>query len=194
MFILALVPSLSVVTVTARAASLGLRHGAAATLGIVAGDLVFILVAVLGLAALASSIDGALTALKYGGGVYLIWLGVRFWRTGPAQSASDAASTAISSSFLAGLLLTLGDHKAILFYFVFFPAFVDLSAVTPLDIAVILSIATVSVGTAKLVYAYAAVRALRDMGGIMSARVSRGLNRLAAAALVLVGVFLILKP
>lgn len=194
MLTLALVPSLSVMTVTARAVSLGLRHGAAAALGIVAGDMLFILVAVLGLAALASSTDGAMTALKYGGGVYLIWLGVRFWRAGPAQTIPGATSSRLSSSFLAGLLLTLGDHKAILFYFVFFPAFVDLSAVTTLDIMAILVIAAISVGMAKIAYAYTAVRAIHSMGGLMTPLVGRYLNLLAAAVLVLVGVFLILKP
>lgn len=73
------------------------------TFGIVAGDLLFIFVAVLGLTALASSIDGLLVALKYGGGLYLIRLGVRFWRPGPAQTPSGASSTKMSSSFLAGL-------------------------------------------------------------------------------------------
>lgn len=190
MLLLALVPSLCVVTVTARAAAHGFGHGAAAAAGIVAGDLAFILIAVLGLAALASSMDGVLTVLKYGGGVYLIWLGWRFWRAGPVQPASGTTPAKISSSFLAGLLLTLSDQKAILFYLVFFPAFVDLAALTIADIVAILVIATLSVGTAKLAYAGMAARA----GVLLGARTGARLNALAAGILVFVGVFLIVKP
>lgn len=190
MLVLALVPSLSVVTVTARAAAHGFPHGAAAAAGIVVGDLLFILAAVLGLTALAASFDGALTALKYGGGVYLIWLGVRFWRAGPVQTGSGAAQARIPASFFAGLLLTLGDQKAILFYLVFFPAFVDLALLSIPDIAVILIIAAVAVGSAKL--AYAAVAA--HTGKLVGPRAGAFLNRLAAGLLVLVGAFLIAKP
>lgn len=190
MLVLALVPSLSVVTVTARAAAHGFPHGAAAAAGIVAGDLVFILAAVLGLTALAASWDGALTALKYGGGVYLIWLGARFWHAGPARVVSGAAPARISASFFAGLLLTLGDQKAILFYLVFFPAFVDLARLTIPDIAAILIIAALAVGAAKLAYAAVAART----GTLVGPRAGAFLNRLAAGLLVLVGVFLIAKP
>lgn len=190
MLVLAVVPSLSVVTVTARAAAHGFPHGAAAAAGIVVGDLLFILVAVLGLTALAASFDGALAALKYVGGVYLIWLGVRFWRAGPVQIVSGAAQARISASFFAGLLLTLGDQKAILFYLVFFPAFVDLALLSIPDIAAILVIAAVAVGSAKL--AYAAVAA--HTGELVGPRAGAFLNRLAAGLLVLVGGFLIAKP
>lgn len=190
MLVLALVPSLSVVTVTARAATHGFGHGAAAAAGIVAGDLVFILIAVLGLAALASSMEGVLTVLKYGGGIYLIWLGIRFWRAGPVQPAPGAASARMSSSFLAGLLLTLGDQKAILFYLVFFPAFVDLARLTVPDIAAILVIAAVSVGAAKLAYAGMAARA----GVLFSPRTGARLNAVAAGILIVVGVILVVKP
>ena len=64
MLFLALVPSLSVLAVTARAVALGLRHGVAATLGIVAGDLVFIIVAVLGLSVLAEVAGAYLVVLS----------------------------------------------------------------------------------------------------------------------------------
>ena len=200
MLVLALVPSLSVLTVTARAAALGLRHGVAATLGIVAGDLVFIIVAVLGLSVLADAAADYLVVLSYAGGVYLIWLGIRLWRSAPVMSASCAAapevaadSTPLFSSMTAGLLLTLGDQKAILFYFVFFPAFADLDRLTPLDTGLILVVAAVAVGAAKLAYALAAIRAVTFIGGTAGQPVAIFLNRLAALILVAVGGSLIIR-
>ncbi|MEN8133536.1 MAG: LysE family transporter, partial [Pseudomonadota bacterium] len=65
MLILALVPSLSVITVVARSATFGFAHGALTAMGVVASDIVFILVAVLGLTAIAESMEGLLTVFKY---------------------------------------------------------------------------------------------------------------------------------
>jgi len=50
-------------------------------------------------------------------------------------------------------MITLGDQKAILFYLGFFPAFLDLVAMSALDTAVILLVTTVAVGGVKLAYA-----------------------------------------
>jgi len=196
MLFLALVPSLSVLAVTARAVALGLRHGVAATLGIVAGDLVFIIVAVLGLSVLAEVAGAYLVVLSYAGGVYLIWLGIRLWRSAPVISvpaAPAAEPTPLFSSLMAGLLLTLGDQKAILFYFVFFPAFADLDRLTPLDTGLILLVAAVAVGAAKLAYALAAIRAVTFISGTAGHAVAIFLNRLAALILMVVGGFLILR-
>ena len=59
MIVLAIIPSISVLAVSARAAAFGFTHGMFTALGIVAGDIIFILIAVYGLALLAG-----LTAIK----------------------------------------------------------------------------------------------------------------------------------
>lgn len=56
MALLAAVPSVSVATVVARAASAGFTHGALVALGIVAGDILFILAAIFGLVLLAEAL------------------------------------------------------------------------------------------------------------------------------------------
>ena len=91
---------------------------------------------------------------------------------------------------MTGLLITLGDQKAILFYLGFFPAFLDLSEMTPADTLIIIIIATLGVGGAKLVYAFLADRARVLFDGSGAAR---GLNLLAAGIMVAVGVVLLLK-
>ncbi len=191
MLVLALVPSLSVITVSARSAAFGFVHGAFTAMGVVAGDIVFILIAILGLAAIAESMQGLLVILKYCGGAYLVWLGIQLWRLKPAlQQVENGATASIASSFMAGLLLTLGDQKAILFYLVFFPAFVDLSKISLLDATIIVIIATVSVGGAKLGYAFVAGRA----NLLPNPEVQRTMKVIAAFLLVCVGLLLILMP
>lgn len=188
MSLLAAVPSLSVLAVTARAAAAGFRQGAWVTLGIVAGDTVFIVLAIFGLQWLAAVLGEAFVWLKYPGAAYLLWLGFRLWRADPVVEVQAAGGAgAAASSFMSGLLLTLGDQKAILFYLGFFPAFVDLAALTWSDALVLIVIAAVAVGGVKLVYAAAAGRA----GAMAGPRLGRLLNRLAGGVLLAVASYLL---
>jgi len=153
---LALVPSTSVALVVARTSSAGFSHGSAVAAGIVAGDLVFVFLAVLGMAALAEVVGSFFLILRYLAGAYLIWFGISLMRSEVSLSVGDSGRSAskLSASFLSGLLLTLGDVKAIFFYASLFPAFVDLATITALDIAIIAVITVVAVGGVKLGYAY----------------------------------------
>lgn len=190
MLILALVPSLSVITVTARSAAYGFTHGALTALGIVAGDVVFILIAVMGLAAMTESVQGLRVVLKYAGGVYLIWLGFKLWKPGVRKQEIDIKQhVRLSSSFMAGFLLTLSDQKAILFYLVFLPAFMDLSKITLLDTVTIVVIAIISIGSAKLGYAYFSDKVIQKSDGKLQKFISVG----AAFVMVSVGMLLLLK-
>lgn len=190
MTLLALVPSVSVLAVSARAASAGFSHGVYVTLGIIAGDAIFIVLAIFGLHLLAEAMGETFVFIKYLGGAYLIWLGIRLWRSGAAAATEQAhADTSASSSFMTGLLITLGDQKAILFYLGFLPAFMDLTTLTVLDALIVLSIAVVAVGGVKLGYAYVASRA----GALVGAGVGRTLNIVAACVMIVVGVVVMVR-
>ncbi len=116
----ALVPSVSVLAVSARSAALGFAHGVLTTAGIVVGDIVFIIIAIYGLSLLADLMGNHFALIRYFGGAYLIWLGTVLWRSTPkADGVEGSSMTSMSSSFLTGLLITLADQKAILFYRLF---------------------------------------------------------------------------
>jgi threonine/homoserine/homoserine lactone efflux protein len=189
--VLAIVPSVSVFAVTARAAAFGFSHGLFTALGIVVADILFILVAVYGLALVAELMGDQFHLIQYIGAAYLIWLGVSLWRSEVrARASEDLRQSSWLSSFLTGFLITLADQKAILFYLGFFPAFIDLSTMTPADTLIIIAIAILGVGGAKLVYAFLAARAsvlFKD------SRALRGINVLAACVMIAVGVVLLLK-
>ena len=160
MVVLALVPSISVLAVTTRSAASGFVHGVSTTAGIVVGDVFFIILAIFGLSVLADTLGSLFVLVNYLGGTYLIWLGITLWRSRPkAVEEGGVTESSLLSSFLAGLFITLGDQKAILFYLVFFPAFVDLSALSYLDAGLIILIAIIAVGGVKLAYAFMADRA-----------------------------------
>ena len=189
--VLAAVPSVSVLAVTARAATFGFSHGLCTAAGIVVADILFILVAVYGLALVAAMMGDQFRLVQYVGAAYLVWLGVSLWRSETRAGKSDTIRESSGlSSFLAGFLLTLADQKAILFYLGFFPAFIDLSTMTVADTLIIIAVAVLGVGGAKLVYALLADRASHLL---RNTRALRGMNLLAACVMIGVGLMLFLR-
>lgn len=191
MVVLALLPSLSVMTVLARSASLGFRHGAVTSLGIVMGDICYIFLVIYGLAVLAERMASLMVIIQYFGAAYLIWLGLLLWRSkSSALDIEKIANVSFTSSFWAGFLLTLGDQKAILFYLSFFPAFVDLSTLSVLDTVSVVAIAITAVGGVKLAYAFVADRA-RSL--LPSAQTSRAISLVAGTVMMGVGIAVLLR-
>ena len=192
MAILALIPSPSVFTVVARSLSMGLLHGILTATGIMVGDFVFILLAIAGLAAIADSLDLLFTIVKIAGAAYLVWLGIRLWlaKVDAVTISNDQLTASLGSSFMCGLLITLGDPKAIVFYISFFPAFVDVSQLSVLDTGVVLLIAAIAVGGTKMAYAY-----LADQARVLfkSAKAKRLLNRIAAVVMIGTSIVIVLK-
>lgn len=187
----ALVPGVSVFTVTSRTVSSGLRHGVFATAGIVTGDILFILVALFGLSILVDALGDHYVLLKYLGGAYLVFLGVVLWRSQTrARDPDTPVESSLLASFLAGLLITLSDQKAILFYLGFFPAFLDLSQLTFLDTGIIILLATVTVGGTKLGYAMMADQA-RTL--FQNPAALKRLNMAAGSVLLGAGIYLLIR-
>lgn len=174
--------------VSARSAASGFAHGAATTLGIVLGDLVFIMLAVFGLVLFVEAMGDWVFLVKYVAGAYLLWLGVQLWRSRSNNVTRDGVERAsLWSSFMAGLLITLADQKAVFFYLAFFPAFIDLVELSWVDVSLVGAITIVAVGGVKLGYAYAADRAVTLFGSGMAAK----MNSIAAAVMVSTGVLIL---
>lgn len=195
MVILAAVPSVSVLTVVARSITSGWRQGVFTTLGIVVGDIVLIVFAICGLSVLVETMGSLFILVKYLGGAYLIGLGITLWRststaTDNTTDVKGVLATSGLSSFLTGLFVTLGDLKAILFYLGFFPAFVDLSTLSVVEVSIIIAIAAVAVGGVKLGYAFIAERASLLLH---KPSAKSRINRLAGGVMMGIGIFLILK-
>jgi threonine/homoserine/homoserine lactone efflux protein len=190
MIILAAIPSVSVLAVSTRAATSGFIHGVFTTIGIVLGDIVFIMIAIWGLSLFAQTIESLFFLIKYLGGAYLIWLGISLFRSKSKDvEKGKVVKSSLMSSFLTGLSITLGDQKATLFYLGFFPAFLDLSKISYIDTIIIIAITIVSVGGVKLGYAFMANKARL----LISAKIRKGINIAAGSVMTAVGVFLIVK-
>ena len=106
-------------------------HGLVTVIGILVGDLVFLMLAIYGLSAIAETMGDLFVVVKYLGGAYLIWFGLGLWRArSTTVEVEEIQETSWVSNFLCGLTITLGDPKAILFYLSFLPAFLDVTRVS----------------------------------------------------------------
>ncbi len=191
MLMLALYPGVSSLAVASRSAAYGFRQGLMTTLGIVSVDLIFIFVAISGLSLITESMSFVFLLIKYLGGTYLIWLGVQLWRSTEKIAPSDKLSkTSLFTSFLNGFLITLADVKAIFFYLVFFPAYIDLTSLSFLQTSILLIISISAVALAKLCYAFMAdqTRVFFNKPGTL-----KRINIIVGAIMAITGLFLILK-
>ncbi len=190
MLILAALPSISVLAVTTRSAAFGLAQGATTAAGVVAGDIIFIIIAITGLSVVADTMGNMFLLVKYLGAAYLVWLGIRLLRSCPSDAADTPQKNGShANSFMTGFLITMGDQKAIFFYLGFFPAFMDLAALTLADITIILLVAALAVGGSKLVYAALAAQA----GLVITKHTHRLLNLAAGCTIISVGIFIMAK-
>ena len=191
---LAALPSSSVALVIARSISMGTSHGIAVAAGIVLGDLVFIALVMLGLSVVAEAMGGAFVIIKILGALYLIWLGVSLLRSkhgGSLVVDADRQRGSYTASLLSGLLLTLGDVKAIFFYLSLLPVFVDLSSLQLADTSLVVVVTIVAVGGVKSLYALAASRFHAHFNDKPGAELTK---RAAGAALIVAGGTIIVKP
>ena len=187
MFVLAVTPGPGVLATVARALSGGFRPAAVLVVGVVLGDLIFLLLAVFGLGALAAILGDLFVVVKYLGAAYLLWLGWRLWQTRSADAPSPRIGTSHTGSFLAGLLITLANPKVILFYLGLLPTLLDLQALTLTDLVLVVLIVSGVLGATLLGYALAAARA-REL--VRHPRLAQALNRTAGGAMILAGVTL----
>ncbi|AUC59938.1 hypothetical protein AA637_01685 [Cyanobacterium sp. HL-69] len=190
MTILASIPSLSVLTVSAKSARGGFIHGFFTTLGIVAGDIIFIVITLWGLSFLEDTMGNFFVLIKYIGGVYLIFMGITIFKAKTNNQVLEKADIkSLSSSFLTGLFITLGDQKATLFYLGFLPAFVDVSNISFFDTLIIILITILSVGGVKLIYAFIAGKSKF----LINQKMSKIINISAGCIITCVGIFMIIQ-
>ncbi len=191
MLVLAAIPGPGVFATVARALSSGFSHASVVVAGIVLGDLIFLLLAIYGLAAIAGLLGGVFTFVRYVGGLYLIWLGYQIWTTKPQPKEIEGIlDFSWASNFLSGLLITLGNPKVILFYLGFLPTFIDLATLTHADVLLVALVVSLVLGSVLIGYSYAATQARRLF---VSSKASKNLNRSAAGVMVATGTVLLAK-
>lgn len=124
-------PGPGIAAIVARVLGRGMKGAIAFTAGVALGDVVWLTVAVLGLAIVAQTFHGVFLVIKYAGVAYLLYLAWKLW-TAPEmrEVAADVSDIKPLRLFLAGLAVTMGNPKVMVFYLALLPSLVDLAAVT----------------------------------------------------------------
>ncbi len=186
-FVMVATPGPFVAAIAARSAAHGFRSGFAMAAGGSMAEIVFVTLAIFGLATLAQTHAWTLEILKYIGAAWLLWIG---WKLVSGKAETFSGETVPDpgpawQSFLTGLLLNLGNPKAALFYAAIFPGFFDMARIGWIDALVILAF-TIPIGLASdIAYAGAASHA-RTL--LRSPRTLTRLNRGTGGVLMGAGV------
>ncbi|HEV2414618.1 MAG TPA: LysE family translocator [Candidatus Dormibacteraeota bacterium] len=121
--ILTATPGPGVMYVAARTLSQGRRAGFASMFGIESGEVVWLVAAATGVAALLGASVSALTFLRFAGAAYLIYLGVQRWRT--AEIPATPSPARIGRIFAQGFVTQILNPKVAVFFVAFLPQFLN---------------------------------------------------------------------
>ncbi|MEO0620237.1 MAG: LysE family translocator [Pseudomonadota bacterium] len=153
-------PGPSVAALVSRVITNGWRDIAPFLIAMWLGEIAWLLAALAGLSALATHFEAAFTVLKWCGVAYLVWLAIEMWRE-PVSDTTEPLPRRRSrwSMFAAGLAVTLGNPKIMVFYVALLPSLIDLTS-TSVSHWVILVILTLTIlASIDLAWTLAAERA-----------------------------------
>ena len=191
MFLLAASPGPGVFATISRAIASGFTNASLLVVGIVVGDIIFLLLAIYGLNLVAQVLGNFFILVKYIGGSYLIYLGYKIW-VSKVETHKILGSSELSwkTNFFSGLLITLANPKVIIFYLGFLPAFMNLEILTTTDIIISIIIVSTTLSSVLLTYAYTAIKA-KEL--LKSQNAMDKLNKTSGGVMVGAGSLLILK-
>jgi threonine/homoserine/homoserine lactone efflux protein len=188
-FIFGITPGPGVFAILARAMTKGAPSCFSLALGMTVSDIVYLVLACLGLAVIAENYATLFTLIRWVGAAYLIYLGYKMW-TAPIQTEEEPGVDKKRGlgGFVQGFLISASNPKVILFYIAFLPTFMDLTALTHQDIALaaVLTLFALMIGLMMLAYMAAYARkALKTERGIKT------LNRSAGSIMMMAGIYLV---
>ena len=191
-FIFSITPGPGVFAVLARAMTEGAAACVMLALGMAISDIVYLVFACYGLAAIAEHWGGLFTVIRILGALYLFYLGWKMWRTRPSlqEEAAEVASSSQLMSFVQGFLISASNPKVILFYIAFLPTFMDLGSLTTRDIVLVSLITLLGLMLGLMLIALSAAWARRKF---RSEGAMRGLNRIAGSIMMAAGAYIGLR-
>ena len=152
-----LVPGPGVAAIVARALGGGFWSAVPMILGILAGDLIYLVFALFGLAAIATYFGPIFVLVRWAGALYLLYIAWQFWTAKPgSEQLGPRKREHWLRTFLSGFALTMGNPKTIVFYLALLPTVVPLDrpvtalGFTELTLIVVVVLLAIGCGYAAL--------------------------------------------
>ena len=183
LFVAAVSPGPGIAAIVARVLGRGARGAPLFSAGMAFGDVVWLSAAIGGLAVLAQNFHTLFVTVKWIGVAYLVCLAWKLW-TAPPRPVAIAAEEAVENPvmlFAAGLAVTLGNPKTMVFYMALLPSIIDLAAVTVLGFA---ELVAVTLAVLAVVFGFYIVLAARARRLLTSRHSLKLLNRFSAGAMM----------
>ncbi len=95
--------------------------------GVLIGDIIAMSVSFVGLGALLTTSAALFSVFKWVAGAYLIYLGLKAWRSNVTTENIDSVFTNKGKVFKEALVVTALNPKGIIFFIAFFPLFMDIN-------------------------------------------------------------------
>ena len=184
---LLLIPGPTVLLVLSYALSKGRQVAVSAALGVALGDLIAMSASLLGLGALVMASATLFVVLKWAGAVYLVWLGIKLWRSASAEGVTELANTRdVQAKGILGHTATVTalNPKSIGFFIAFVPQFIRPEGNLAPQFAILIATFVILAGLNALAYA---VLADRLRGWIARPSVVAKLTRGGGVALIGMG-------
>lgn len=162
-------PGPGIISIVARALGSGFRATVPACLGVTAGDLILMTLSAFGLALVAQEAAELMILLKFGGGLYLIFLGYKYW-TAKVDDQAEVVPESASRGFLTQLGITLSNPKAIAFFVALQPVAIDLKHLTFIGYLELVAATLVLIPAITMGYAAAAARMKYLMASVKARR------------------------
>jgi threonine/homoserine/homoserine lactone efflux protein len=127
-FVVAGTPGPNMLHIMTRSIQVGARRSALAMMGCLSAVLLCLFASAFGLGALLKAEPRLFDILRYGGVAYLVWLGIKAWRSPVTRSEEAGAARPVQSTgslYRGGLLIGLSNPKLIVFAAALFPQFVN---------------------------------------------------------------------
>jgi threonine/homoserine/homoserine lactone efflux protein len=174
-------PGPSITALVARVISRGWRDVLPFLAAMWIGEAIWLTLAVLGMAVIAQTFQTVFAVIKWVGVAYLAWMAWKMW-TAPVSADGEAIPRTESRGklFIAGMTVTLGNPKIMMFYMALLPTVVDLRSVTLLGWAELTGTMALVLVAIDLAWVFAATQARRLL---RSPRAVRLANRVGAGAM-----------
>lgn len=182
-------PGPSVLLTVAHSISFGWQHALFTVAGATMGIAVQLIVAAIGLTSLLNVVAEAFEWLRWAGAAYLVYLGIKQWRSASEPLEFDTSSVSKTNLFVQGLVITIPNPKSLIFIAAFLPQFID--AARPLGLQFTFIVPTFLVITFTVTSGWALV-AGNVRGFLQSQRAFQSVLRTAGGLMIMAGVGLAL--
>jgi threonine/homoserine/homoserine lactone efflux protein len=191
--LLLIIPGPTILTVISYSMAHGRRANVPLVLAVALGDSTALALSLLGLGALLATSALWFTLVKWAGGLYLLYLGIKLLRAGVVTAALKASPATVPASrwrlFANTYLVTALNPKGIVFFVAFLPQFIDAGVPVAPQLWLLAGTFVVLAVLNASLYAMFAASARRLLG---SARAQRRFNLVGGSLLSSAGVWALL--